>query len=286
MKNKKIIPIVVIILLLIIIPLSFITYLNIKEKQNLKTNKCTEKGNICTLDDIFEGVEVLVKVSKNEEYVFNVISNDENTMTLLLNENLKREVDWHKELINIKGPQYILEELLSITKNWSNIDIISNYEYKDSGKINYDEQCKNNTAEEGYDCSTTYHASRGYNSLVIKDGTVTLNTNITPTIPGEEVDNTYTLTSSKARARLITREEINSITRGNGYPTWFISNLDEKDGYWTLTSATSIKSSYSQGAVAIARKNKEVSIEDLFVMKGYEPDYTIGLRPVIVVNKK
>lgn len=287
-KLQKMLTIFIIVLgiiLLITIPIYLIFYLDISTKKELKTNPCVEKGNICTLDDIIEGIEVLVQVSNNEEYIFNVISNDENSMTLLMNENIKKETNWHGELVNIKGPQTALNELVNYTKDWDKIDVITNYEYIDGGKTTFEEQCKNQTTEEGYDCTETSHISRGYNSIKINNGRIIINTNIVSYIPDEEVNNIYTLENANARARLITREEIVAITRGNGYPNWLVSNLNEKEGYWTLTSATSIKINYSQGAVAIAKKDNKTSIEDLAVMKEYEPKYQIGIRPVIVVNK-
>ena len=287
-KTQKILTIFIIVLgtiLLITIPIYLISYLNTSPKRELKTNKCVERGNICTIDDIIEGVEILVQVSNNEEYIFNVISNDENSMTLLMNENIKKETNWHGELINIKGPQTALSELVNYTKDWDKIDVITDYEYIDGGKAIFEEQCKNQTTEEGYDCSEIIYDSRGYNSIKINNGKIILNTNIVSSIPDTEINNIYVLESANARARLITREEIAAITRGNGYPNWLVSNLDEKEGYWTLTSATSIKVNYLQGAVAIAKKDNKTSIEDLAVMKEYEPKYQIGIRPVIVVNK-
>ena len=281
----KIFIVVLTITLLITAPISIINYSKSQTENSSKQSDCIKKGNICTLDEIFKGVEVTIQVSDTKKYTFNVISNDENTMTLQMNENIINEVDWHGELINIKGPQTAIENLLNATKDWNKIKPISTYEYIDSGKLVYEKQCSAQTAEAGYDCTTTYHPTRGYNSININNGLITMKTNIAPIEPGEEVNNEYSFTDHTSSARLITREEIINLTKKDTYPNWLISNLKTKEGYWTLTSATSIKASYSQGAVAITNKNNVPSIDDLHVMHQFEENYTIGIRPVITVDK-
>lgn len=283
-KGLKIFIIVLAVILIIAIPVSILTYGS--NTNNLKTNTCTEKGNICTFDEIFEGVEVLVEVTDGKEYVFNVISNDENTMTLQMNKNLKREVNWHSELTNVKGPQNALETLLTATNKWNNIAVITDYQYTDFGKTNYETSCSTSSTEPDYDCSNDYHLSRGYNSLTIKDGVLTINTNMVSVVPDEVISNVYTFSDYQAKVRLITYEEVTSLVKEDAYPDWLISNLDEYDGYWTLTSATSMKVNYSQGATALARLNKTTSIENLYVLKEYDASYTIGIRPVITIEKK
>lgn len=285
-KILKIFIVVLSLVLLIAIPLSLLNYYDDKEKQNIKTNSCTEKGKVCTKDDLFAGVEVLVEVSAGKEYIFNVISNDENTMTLLMKKNLKREINWHSELINVKGPQEAMDQLAHATESWTNIALIDSFVYDDSGKVNYEVDCANGTAEPDYDCTTTYYQTRGYKGIRIEKGKITYLTNLAPTEPGEVLNNKYTVSFLDYRARLITLEEVTALSRENGLPNWLMDGLDKNDGYWTITSSTALKSGYNQGAVAIAKINNAPSIESLRVMKAYDATYTVGIRPVITIEKK
>ena len=281
----KIFILILLIVLLIATPISMLNYSKTLPLIVESPNECLKKGNICTSDEIYKGVEVIIKVSNNKEYKFNMISNNQETMTLQLKENIIPKTDWHGELINIKGPQIAIESLYNATKSWDKISAIESYEYKDSGKIIYEKRCSNNTQEKDYDCTTTSHPTRGYNSISINNGLATIYTNIAKVEGLEDINNEYKFTDYKLKARLITREEIKELEKNDAYPTWLISNLKQNEGYWTLTSATSVKGGYSQGAVAITNKNNSLSIDDLSVMHSFIEKHTIGIRPVITISK-
>lgn len=288
MKNEKLIKflkifiIVLVIVLAIAIPVSLMTY---KSDPEIKSHECTQKGKVCTADEIFSGVEVLVEVKKDKKYVFNVIYNDENSMTLLMNENLIKESDWHGELVNVKGPQQALINLYLKTTDWKNVTPLS-FMYKDEGKSNFEEFCRTGNVDPGYDCTTTSYLSRGYDYIEINNGVTTINMNITVEDPSVEINNVYTQKKRIAYARLITLSEINNLSKDFKYPEWLTKNLKDNEGYWTLTSSTAMKTGYQQGAIALANVDGKASLESLFVQSEYQPDFKIGVRPVITIEKK
>lgn len=282
-KFLKIFIIILTIILVIAIPVSIITFN--KNEGLLKTNECTKKGNVCTADEIFSGVEVEVEVKKGKKYIFNVISNDENTMTLLMNKNLIKESDWHGELVNVKGPQQALINLYLKITDWKNVPPIS-FMYKDEGKANFEEFCNTGTQEPNYDCTTASYPSRGYDYIEINNGVTTINMNIVANDPTIEISNTYIQKKRIAYARLITLSEINNISKDFKYPDWLVKNLNDNEGYWTLTSSTSMKTGYQQGAIALAKVDGKASVESLFVQGDYQPDFKVGVRPVITIEKK
>lgn len=282
-KLNKILKIFIIILTIVLViatPISIYNYSN--KNKNVKTNNCIKKGNVCTADEIFSGVVVPVEVAKNKSYKFYVIENDENTMTLIMDKNTTKEIEWQFEGINMKGPASAQYEIQKETTNWKNIDIIDNYEYADGGRINFEENCKNGTVPPTYDCSTENYKNRGYLNLTINEGIARLYPNI---YSEDETPSTLTVLSSYlARARLITQEEIQKVSNNKGIPKWLVSNLKEKEGYWTMTSSTSKTVGYIGGAIAIAKNNNQASMEMLF--SNETDDFTIGVRPVITINKK
>lgn len=251
----------------------------IKEKEEpIEQHECIKLGNFCSEEDIYNGVEVDIEVSKNQTKRFYVISNTSYSMTLMLKENIAKETDWHNDLFNIYGPDDPLIELANRTKKWKNIDKIKDYEYLDNGYITYTSNCQNGTTEPGYDCSNQNHPTRGYIGLRITNGTLFITTNF---INGQnEYETAYDL-----RARLITVEEIDALRYKEKLPKWLINDLGTKEGYWTLSSSTSKKTNYSQGAIALANIDKEPSIESIFVLNDYNSKYTIGIRPVITIDK-
>jgi len=279
-KALKIFIIVLAVVLVISIAVIIITSgTDSKKEKPIKQHECTKMGKFCSEEEIYNGVEVEIAVSKNKTQRFYVISNTEYNMTLMMKENIAPRVDWFDNLLNIFGPETAMLELANRTKSWKSIDLIEDYTYSDNGLQTYISNCQNGTTEPGYDCSTTLDPTRGYINLAINKGILTIRGN---TIAGEKVS-TF---KDKFRARLATVEEIDALVYKKKLPTWLISNLDKNEGYWTLSSSTSIKTNYSQGALAVANVEKQPSIESLFVEKTYEPKFKIGIRPVITINKK
>ena len=285
-KGLKIFIIIDLILLMIIVPLSLLNNSQTKKEKEkpIKSDDCIYKGQLCSLKQMYEGVEVKVEVKKDTYYVFNVIANSIDKMTLLMNENLEKNVDWHGELINLKGPQSSLNKLLNITNDWENVDIIQSYSYNDYGKVNYEKTCAEGNTHKDYDCTTNTYTNRGYNGLSINDGTLTLNFNLPITedeIPSQQIS----YPEYQAKARMITIEEVNEFLNGTEYPKWLINGLKENKAFWTISSSTAKKTGYQQGAIAIANVDNKVSIESLYTMYGSQTDFEVGIRPVIEIYK-
>lgn len=274
---KIFIVVLTVILLVAIVILLLPTAIKEKEKP-IKQHECIKLGKFCSEEEIYNGVEVEVEVAENKTERFHVISNTSYSMTLMLNENIAKKVDWHSDLFNIYGPDDPLIELANRTKTWKKIDKIKDYKYLDNGYATYVSNCQNQTTEPGYDCTNQAHPTRGYVGLRITNGTLFITTNF---VTGQnEYETAYNL-----RARLITVEEIDALRYKQKLPKWLINDLSKKEGYWTLSSSTSKKSNYSQGAIAIANIDKEPSIESIFVMNNYNQNYKIGIRPVITIDK-
>lgn len=252
---------------------------NEKEKP-IKQHECTKMGKFCSEEDIYKGVEVDVEVSENKTQRFYVISNTEYNMTLMMKKNIAPQVEWFNELFNIFGPETAMLELADRTKSWANIDLIEDYTYNDNGYQTFLDNCQNGTDTQNYyDCSTELDPTRGYFGLSINKGILSIRENV---IGGEKK---VTFDKKKFRARLATVEEIDALRYYKKLPKWLINDLDDKEGYWTLSSSTSKKTNNSQGAIAIANVEKQASIESLFTTKEYEPKYKIGIRPVITIEK-
>lgn len=280
-KALKIFIIVLASILVVSIVAIIIVYgTDIKKEKPIKHNDCIKMGNFCTEKDIYDGVEVEIAVSKNKKQRFYVISNTEYNMTLMMNENIAPQVEWFNELFNIFGPETAMLELENRTKNWTSIDLIEDYTYNDNGYQTFINNCQNGTTNSYYDCSTELDPTRGYFGLSIKNGILTIREN---RIGGEKA---VTFNKRKFRARLATIEEIDALRYKKQLPKWLINDLDDKEGYWTMSSSTSKKTNNSQGAIAIANVEKQASIESLFVTKEYEAQYKIGIRPVITIAKE
>ena len=106
-------------------------------------NSCIRAGNICTDSEIIAGVKVNVNVNNSQSYDFYVISNTATEMTLIMDRNLGEPTHWISKtdydnaggtVIEVGGstdlgPLTSLNYLNSLTVNWSNVPIISNYTY-------------------------------------------------------------------------------------------------------------------------------------------------------------
>ena len=118
---------------------------------------------------------------------WNVIGENNNTVTLMLTQNLGDTVDWHDNSSardNNYGPKNALEHLNSLTTGWSNVDPIASYSYTN----NLDGTSK----PYGYQ---KIEINNGVTTITHKDGTLTT------------LDDT-----NKAKARLLTKEEIVEIS--------------------------------------------------------------------------
>ena len=279
-KFNKILKIFIITLASVLV-IAIICCLIFAEDNTLKENDCVKKGNICSATEIFKGVEVEIAVNDKKKQRFYVISNTENEMTLMMSKNITKRVDWHDNLLNIYGPDIALKEVADKTKSWTNIPLISNYIYEDTGKTLFEEKCKgdDDITEPNYDCTTEKIPTRGYFWVKINDGVLREKANLDEN-PLEDT------MATDVRARIISAEEIDNLVQNRTLPNWLISNLGDNEGYWTLTSSVAIKNNYCQGAIALANVKNKPSIESLFVQYYYEPTFEIGVRPVITIDKQ
>ncbi len=281
-KFLKLFIIVLAAILIVATPVSI--YFYSKEDKTSK-NECIKKGDICTDEEIYNGVKVSYEVKSGTTKEFYVIANDKDQMTLLAAENISEDVDWHSEMVNVKGPLNATISLVNATKNWKSVPTINNYRHKDTGLETFKNTCSGEGENKsGYDCYANGVLCRGYNEIIIQEGLTIFNTNIVYQDPSIPIDNVYEI-SGTTRARMITIDELLALKKDNKYPSWLIENLKEDEGYWTLDSSTASKNNYNQGAYALANKAGSPSTESLFVQKETGDQFTIGIRPVIVVNK-
>lgn len=256
----------------------FIAFLN--KNNNILNNTvvsvrtdCYKKGKKCTNEEIYNGVLVNVSLSSTISQEFYIISDTEDSMTLLMNASVEKTT-WSFEEVNIFGPNNLLFTLYDKTKDWTNIDPIASFHYDDTGLLNYKEICVDNPkTESNYKCSTIETSAYGYSSIDIENGTLRLNS-----YNGAY----YLIGENDVRARLITREEIDQIFSysKNDYIPW----LNNQDPFWTATSSTSKGEGYDKKAYAII--NTKESKQKGFITAKSVTDNDGGIRPVITIDKQ
>ena len=296
-NSKKLLVVLIIVLVIILviaIPISLLSSNKpekgknkLKGPKEVKTYECTQKGKVCTFQEMYKGVEVNVEVAKDEVYTFSMIANDRNTMTLMLQQNIDKDVEWDEEGSNQKGPQTALYELNELIKGWENIPSIKKYSYTDRGKIDSEKICSSIGERDEYQCPKQPTDKRGYNGLTIEDGNIKFLFNL-PQIdnlePGFETLTEGTILTT-AKARLITIEEYEEFITDDGIAKWLLEGLDKNEGYWTMTSAHKLTTGYNYAAIAIVNKDGKIRTEDVPVARGNEY-YKVGIRPVIKIDKK
>lgn len=296
-NSKKLLVVLIIVLVIILaiaIPISLLSSNKPEKEKNklngpkeVKTYECTKKGKVCSFQEMYKGVEVNVEVAKDEVYTFSMIANDRNTMTLMLQQNIDKDVEWDEEGSNQKGPQTALYELNELVKEWDNIPSIKKYSYTDRGKIDSERICSSIGERDEYQCPKQPTDKRGYNGLTIEDGNIKFLFNL-PQIddlePGFETLTEGTIQTT-AKARLITIEEYEEFITDDGIAKWLLEGLDKNEGYWTMTSAHKLTTGYNYAAIAIVNKDGKIRTEDVPVARGNEY-YKVGIRPVIKIDKK
>ncbi|MBE6148667.1 MAG: hypothetical protein E7167_04180 [Firmicutes bacterium] len=279
MKNNKKLFILIGIILIILIVVLIIIRKPEKTLPLIENNECIKKGNVCSLQDIKNGVYVDVEVNDKKSYGFYVISNTENEMTLIMNENIADNIDWHHELINMKGPLEALGQLSDYTYSWTKIDIIDNYTYDDYGKKYSDKLCEEGS-NPGYSCKYSIYKTRGYNKIVLSKDEKYVDFNFAP--EEEEPLLRQDLSDFNLRARLITVEEVNELANAK----WLDYGLKDNEGYWTLSSSTAANTRYAVGAYAVVKAENGISVESLFIQNSLNEELKIGIRPVISIEKR
>lgn len=274
------------IIIFLLLP-SFFQNNSIKKAVSINDVECLKMGNVCSSNDIKDGIKVQVPVNSSLNYDFYVISNTEDSITLLFANNLKSVSDWSVEMISIKGPTDALGNVNNYTKEWISIPYIGNYSYVDYGYDFYKRICIMHEREyDDYDCDKPI----GYKSLTIRNGRATINYNL-PVVEDLKKYNIVTKNvMSNVRSRLITFEEVNQLSSPEGYPEWLIENLDVGEYYWTLSSDPMPCDYYNVAAYTVMNKNGKVAISPRYI-KGQKINFKLSrayghLRPVITIPKQ
>ena len=227
------------------------------------SDDCVLSG-VCSAEDIANGVSVEIDVNETDTYKFNVIADDGETLTLMMDDALF-DSEWissddyasvtgsecdHYYGCNDMGPITVLENLLTETAGWTKIPVIKDYTFNDG--------------------PGTY----GYNSLTYDDGVLT--------VEGKS-GKTYTIgaTYNKNKARLISAQEIAAIagldweaSSGDEEPLYNISWIYKND--YEDDFATS--SSYSDESYTVWNVYDEGFWWD-------SVDTVYGVKPVITISK-
>lgn len=84
------------------------------------SNECVREGNTCIIDDIKEKVSLTLAVNDEETYDFNVLSDNGDTLTLIMDDYFEDDIYWNNDTIT-SGPINVLDYLKAKTSNWDNI---------------------------------------------------------------------------------------------------------------------------------------------------------------------
>lgn len=266
--------------------------------RNIEDVECLKKGNVCTAEELKDGIKVRYKVNKSETYEFYVISNDENQMNLMLDKNIIANHVWGFLVDNTKGPGYSLYKMNDKIKDWTSVPYLDNYTYVDFGYQYYSDVCVDKTKEDKeFDCNRY----TGYKSIVIKEGDARINYNSQPPklAEGESEEDlsapTYRdIVEIKLRARMITFEEVLALysEKQKNIPNWLVENVRLDKMYWTMSTVPYAVEGYDKSAYTIVNRNGKADIASQEVSIGNPEeeitvdDYNVGLRPVITLNKK
>ena len=265
-----------------------------KEAKEIKDVKCLKKGNVCSTEEIFDGIKIKYAVNDKETYEFYLISNDENTATYIMSDDLSEKNHWSSETINFKGPNDSLYKMNELVSNWRNVPYIESYLYEDYGYQYYLDVCESKEIEEEeYDCNMT----AGYQRLEINEGKGLLIHNFPISIieetPEEERDELildWDFDGLLLRARSISREEVDSLARNKvGLPSWLIDHTRDGDFYWTISSDTFRWDDYLVSAFTVKNVENKTSMGASYVTNGEvegEAAPTGYLRPVITLKKQ
>ena len=251
--------------------------------RSLINYNCLKKGEICSDKDIYNSIKVALKVNEKETYDFYLIANDAETATFIMASNIKNEVDWHIEGINFRGPTKAYRELAAATKDWIYIPNIIDFEYNDGGNIYYHNTCDTIGAQAlnlAYDCRDNIIPARGYQKLeILEDGLY-----IQMNLPAGSTMDEGIFYEGYYYARLPSYEELRDISLID-LPDWLIDNLEDHTGYWTMTSSTYPTSNYDTAAYAMVNKDGKPLLLEMATLNEVMPKYTIGIRPIITIDK-
>ena len=245
--------------------------------------ECLKQGNTCDMQDIRNGIKVSLE---------DVLSDTEDTITLLYADNLAVLSNWSNEMVNFKGPQEALYQINKRIEDWSNIPYIKDYAYVDFGYYYYQDVCITNEKDyEGYDCSKT----PGYKSMTIYEGQAEIVYHLPLTDSDIQNMNLTTnnfkgnLNGLPVRGRMITYEEVIALGSKDGLPVWLLDHLNKGEFYWTMSSSPMPSDDYVISAYSVYNNKGKAVLAPKYVM--YQQvdakfDSPKGhLRPVITILK-
>ena len=87
------------------------------------SNECVKYGSTCSLDEIKSQVSLTIAVNDEESYKFNVLDDNGEKLTLIMDDYLSSNVKWGSSLNS--GPISALEYLEAETKDWINVSDIA-----------------------------------------------------------------------------------------------------------------------------------------------------------------
>jgi len=156
-----------------------------------ETGNYVYKDESIEFEPVYEIGEEVTFNPGDQDRTWNVVDEDEDTVTLMLTENLGDTVVWYNysnqnSYDNSYGPKDALEYLNSLTTTWDNVDPIESYTYVNN--------LDGTQYPNGYQ---KIEITNGYTKLTHKDGE-------TVTILNEEYE---------AKARILSREEVFEISK-------------------------------------------------------------------------
>ena len=278
-KSKKLLFIAIFILIVILVVGIIIFKNNGNKNDNPKTdlsnkfvysdNDCINKGNICSDKEIIKGIKVTVNVGENQKKDFYVLNNTENEINLISSDMVSDSTTWN-EFGNYVGPATIFSFLSNYTLSWSNIPLIKDYQFNDSGYEGYYNACladEDNKDNEMYDCDNMWK-DRGYEYLTIKDGELFIKTNVN--ISSRMGNN---------KVRIPEKSEIEQLMAYNQKISW----LQDTGDFWLLDTITNKYGGYNSGAYYVSKKEQA---DSGIVLKVSQTNVSnAGLRAVLTLSK-
>ncbi|MCI8347692.1 MAG: hypothetical protein HFJ12_07100 [Bacilli bacterium] len=206
-----------------------------------------QSANSCASGTIFK-----YKVNDDEIKYFYVLHDDGSTITLQQRENTIGNIAWYSdENANSKGPITALQQLESITNDWSNV------------------------TEQNYSMGTTIFKENAFTGCSEQGCS----------------NNTYTMDNKIVKARMITMQEAASLgcnVNQNSCPKWMYNYLSESTNYGGSINDSGNKNGYWTMSTYLPDSPGHVWYLDTQA-RAFHTEVTnpeIGVRAVIVINKK
>lgn len=261
MKKKRVLIITIIITIILLCLIALINIIEIEPKGATKKSsklelfdapECVKASNICSSEEIYQGLKLKVKVSEDNIKEFYIIGNDNISLTLLSADTVEKNIKF-AEKNNLMGPINLLEVLREKTNDWDLIDYMNFFHYIDyiNSEDYIPEEIVSNGTVSGYSSFTIYKGKANINFMKLD----------------KDLNTTYNFKRS-FRARAVTYEEIHNLEKDGVLPDY----LKDKD-FWTISSAPGEKS-----------KNAYAVVDGKLVSKNIETK--LGILPVIYIDKQ